>query len=290
MPRIKTLIERPGGVIEGVDLRRLNTFPFFMLPNPPGNIIVAAANQSSAPQVMTVSLEGPALIKALMAQRTNVCRINLQIQDGQQMRGLQNGAIHIDAIFGSGAQPYRLPEDLYVDENRHLVISVTDISGAGTAVRPVALAERFTTQLIDPKSQRLQKRIDKRQYISMPYFYTLDNGSVTVAGGATSLQTVTIGQDQHFCLSQLSGVFTSRLMDINIFDVTKGESIIDGFSGVNFPISVNLIVGSNNFPFRFHEPIFFEAGTKLQVTLVDRSGAPNTVSLAFGGSAPATRM
>jgi len=291
MSRMPTLIESPrrDGSIIAVNRRRLNEMPYFLLTNPPNNSVALLANQASPMQVCTISGEGPAQIVSLAHEKTGVCRVFLQIQDGQIQRGLMNGACHIDTIMGTGAQPYPLAEALYIDELRSLQCSFTDISGAGNAVRVMALATRYLTQQADPSLERIRKRMDARQYISMPYWYTLDNGPVVVGAGATVQQTITVGQDHHFQLFQMSAVSTG-LFDINIVDTQRGESLISAPQDVNYAIGSELIIGNGNFPFRFHEPRLVQVGQRLVVTLTDRTGAPNTIHLTLGGRALAVRM
>jgi hypothetical protein len=135
--------------------------------------------------------------------------------------------------------------------------------------------------------------MDERQYLSVPYWYTLDRattlGGVTVAPGATVQETITIGRDHHFQIFQLSAVSTG-VFDINIVDSQRGESLISAPQDVNYAIGSELILGNGNFPFRFHEPRLIQTGQRLVVTLTDRSGAPNLIHVTLGGRALATRM
>lgn len=295
MPRMPTLIESPrkDGSIIAVNKRRVAEQPYFLLTNSPNNSAAILANQSTPMRVCTVSGEGPAQIVSLAHEKTGVALVFLQIQDGQNQRGLMNSSVHIDTIMGTGRQPYPLPEALYIDDLRSLQVTFTDISGAGNAVRMMALCSRFQTQQVDPTLARIRKRMAARQYLSTPYWYTLDGGGigggVAVGAGATVQDTVTIGQDHHFQLFQMSAVSTG-LFDINIVDIARGESLISAPQDVNYAIGSELILGTANFPFKFHEPRLFQTGQKLLVTLTDRSGAPNTIFLTLGGRMVATRM
>lgn len=291
MSRIPTVIEHPSGngVVVGVNRKRIAEQPYFLLTNQPNNSVTVLANQASPMQVMTISGEGPAQIVSFAHQKTDVMRVFLQIQDGQVQRGLMNGAIHIDAIMGTGRQPYMLPEALYIDELRSLLVSFTDISTNANAVRIEALCSKFLEQQVDPTLARIRRRMEARQYISTPYWYTLDQGPVTVGAGATVTLPITVGQDHHFQLFQMSAVSTG-LFNIDIVDTQKGESIITAPQNQNYAIGSELIVGNANFPFRFHEPVLVQVGQRLIVTLTDRTGAPNTVHLCLGGRALALRM
>lgn len=291
MSRLPTLIEPPqrDGRVLAVNKRRLAEMPYFLLTNPPRNTVEIAANQGSPMNIMMVSGEGPAQLVSFGHEKTADMRVFLQIQDGQMMRGLMNGSVHIDTIMGTGRQPYRLPEALYLDELRSLQITFTDISGAPNTVRVAALCSRFLAQQVDPAMERIRNRLNNRQYLSTPYWYTLDEGPITLGIGATATPQITIGQESHFQLMQMSAVSTG-LFDIDIVDTQRGESIISGPQDVHYPIGSDLILGNGNFPYRFHEPRLFQVGQRLVVTLTNRDAAPNTIHLTLGGRALAVRM
>ena len=292
--RIKTLIETPDGSIAAVDPRRLAEIPFSLLTNPPNNSVAIPASSASIQRAMTVSGEGPCEVANFAHEQTGAALVNMQIQDGETVRGLMNGGIHIDTIFGSGQQPYWLPETLYLDELRSLIMTFTDISGAGNAVRPNFSAGRYLSLQIDPYMEKIRKRLEQRQYMAVPYFYTWDqglvNGGVTVGALATAQFTITVGQSEHFQIHTLTGVQTSINYDINIVDTSRGESIIDAPNNTSRAVSAGLVVGTANFPFRFHTPRLIQIGQQLLVTLTDRSGAPNTIHLTLGGRAITDKM
>lgn len=291
MARMPTLIESPrrDGSIIAVNRRRTREQPYLLQTNPPDNAVTIQANQATPMQICAVSGEGPAQIVSFGHEKTGDCRVFLQIQDGQTQRGLMNGACHIDTVMGTGRQPYRLPEALYIDELRSLQTSFTDISGALNEVRISALATRYMSQQVDPTMDRIRKRLDEKQYISMPFWYTLDEGPVEVGAGATVQSTITVGQDHHFQIFQLSAVSTG-LFNINIVDTQRGESLISAPQDVNYAIGSELIIGNGNFPYRFHEPRLVQTRQRLVVTLTDRTGAPNTIHLTLGGRALAVRL
>lgn len=297
MPRIPTLINNADGSVRAVNLKRLNECPYFILTNSPNNALVIPANQAVQQTIMSVSGEGPAAIHAFAAQRTGACRVFMQIQDGARPRGLMNGGCHIDTIFGNylaGSRSYFLPEALYVDETRAVVITLTDISAAPNTVRLSLEAQRLLTRYADHSLSRVRDRMEKRQYLTMPYFYTFDGGFVDALGpaGTVTNGTITIGQDSHFQLMQLTAVATSGLgsFDLNITDVGTGESIINAPLSTNFAVSSGVIVGNAAFPYRFHEPIFYERHTKLLVAITNRVAGTNRVFLTLGGRAIADRL
>lgn len=292
MARIPSLLERPDGSIAAVNLKRLNEIPYHLLTNVPDNNIAIPADSSSPPTIMSISGEGPAQIHSFAANRDAECLVLIQIQDGQNVRALMNRAIHVDTIFGNfnnNSRAYPLPEALYIDETRGIIITATDISHADNHFRPDFLTDRFLTRMADPNLEKIRARMDQRQYLSMPSFYALDNGSSSLLAGGTNQETITIGQDSHFELFQITAK-SDGVFDLNITNIDTGENLIDGPLGASFPISSNLLTGNAAFPFRFHEPRFFNLRSKLLVTLTDRSGAPNKVWLTLSGRNLADRM
>lgn len=297
MGKTLTIFDAPDGRVIAVNRKRLAEMPYFLLTNPPNNSVAIAANQASLQSVMTLSGEGPAQITAFAAQRTGACLVMLQMQDGMTMRGLMNGAVHIDTIFGNtagaplpGFQPFYLPEALYIDELRSLVVTFTDLSGAANAVRLNMLSSRYLPLLVSPDIEAVRQRLEEKQYVSMPYFYTLDQGDVTLAASATGQFPITVGQDHHFQIYKMMAI-SDAAFDINIVDTSTGESIIDSPNDGNFPISSNLIMGNANFPFIFHQPRLVQVGQRLLVTLVNRDTLnPNRIFLTLGGRALADRM
>jgi hypothetical protein len=289
--RIQTLIESPNrdGSIVGVNPKRLQELPYFLLTNRPNNAVTVAANQASPMQVMSVSGEGPAQIVSFSHEKTQDVRVLMQLQNGNAISSLMNGAVHIDTIMGNAGQPYYLSEALYIDELRSLQITYTDISGLGSSVRSVAFAQRYLTQTADPTLKKVKTRMKQRQYLSMPFWYTLDQGPVTLTAGETREVTITMGQDHHFEIFSLSRVATGRF-NIAVVDQSTGESLISAPQDQHYPIGDEILFGTGNFPFRYHEPRMIQVGQRLLVTLVNRAGVDNTIHLTMGGRAVALKM
>ena len=292
LSRVPTLIEsksRPGA-IDAVHLRKLFEFPFWLTTDQPNNVVSVAANSASPLTTMRVSSAGPGIVNALSVRRTGTALIALNILDGQTPQTLMNGPVHIDAIVGNNTLPYRLAEPIYTDENRAVVVSFTDLSGSANTFRLVAHCARHTSVKYDPKLQDIRNRLKERQFISMPFWYTTDTGPVVLTGSGTGNVGISIAQDHHFLLYKMSVVATSRLFNLELIDTTKGKSLIDGPGQAGSEISANLCLGDANYPFVLPEPYFFEAGTKIQVNLTDRSASTNTIYLALHGSIIKTRM
>lgn len=290
MPRIETLIQDPSGRILGVDPRALAQMPYFLLTNQPNNFVTIPANSSSPFTSITVSGEGPCEISTLAHEKTGACRVSMQIQDGSTQRSLMNRAVHIDTIFGNGQQPYTLPETLYIDELRSLVINFTDISGSANRCAINLGSKRYLSLQVDQYMEEIRKRLSSKQYTSTPYWYTFDAGFVDVGIGATVRQTITVGQREHFQIHNLTVVATSLAFGINVIDVARGESIINAPNNTNRQVSAGLILGNANFPFKLHTPWIIQVGQKIEVIITNNSGAPNRIFLTLGGRGIADKM
>lgn len=298
--RIPTLVSKPDGAVASVNPLRLNEIPYFLMTNPPANALTIPALASSPPTIISISGEGPAAVFGLTAQRTGVAKVLLQIQDGPKIRALMNRACHIDTIFGNytnsvfGNRAYYLPEALYIDEERAVIATITDLSNAVNTVRLNMEAERLLTRRYEHQLANIRARMDKRQYLTLPKFYTFDNGSSTLAAaiGATNTETITISGDAHFELFKFSVVAQQGLdsFSMNIIDAVTGEPLIDAPLGATTNLKASMIVGNAGFPMNFHEPRFFSIRSKLLVTLVNRVALPNEIFLTLGGRDLADRM
>lgn len=300
--KTKTIIEDPAirGRVLGVNRARFNEFPFFLLNNGPANTnaVSVSANRASAPQLLSVSNEGPVIVHALAHQKTDEMTCMLQIMDGTTPTSLMNNAIHVDCIFGSRGQPLYLPEALMIDNGRALVARFTDISGANNEIWPAAFGAKYTKVINDPTLKMARKRFQNRQYLTMPYFYTITPtnsagdtvGASVLSALGTNYEEINISQEHNFELMAMSYVSTDPQININIVEAESGESLFDAPADANYAVSAELVMGTGNFPFRFHEPRIFRSGTKLNVTLTDRSNAENAVFLCLIGRSIIKRM
>lgn len=250
--RTNTLIEAPDGSILGVSKRKQYEKPFSLLTNPPYNKVVCAANQPSTVVAMNVSGAGPLEISQLSCKRTNACLAQIVVQDGQTTRVLMNVQHHIDNIFGSGQNPYFLPETLIIDELRALNIQLLDISGSGSNVWLAAHAARYMEITNDARLSQMRRRMEMRQYLSMPYFYGFDNTFTALTSQESTEEIITISNEHHFEIHTIQAVSTGTFT-MNIVDVAQKESIISGPSGVDYEIPSDMICGTAAYPFKLHE-------------------------------------
>lgn len=281
-PTLLTSKSRPG-VVEGINLKRLYEFPFWLTTDQPNNSVTVPANGTATLLAMRASNIGPCIVSALGVRATGAALVALQIMDGQTPQTLMNQPIHSGAILGSGTLPYILREPIYIDETRNMMTTFTDISGSSNTIRLVAASARHTSSRYDPGLKLIRKRMAERQFLTCPFWYTTDQGAVALTALGTANVGISIAPDHHFLLHQMSLVATSRALNIELIDTTKGKSLIDGVGQRGYEISANLLFGDNNYPYIFPEPILFEGGTKIQVNMTDRSNATNTVYLALHG-------
>lgn len=289
-----TLINRPDGSVEAVNKASLDFIPFALMPNQPNNRPSIEGHEVSELLSMSISGEGTARIVALsMDSTTGVvvdgAKIMLVSQEGNARRPLSNGSLHMSTIFGDNLRPYPMPEDLYVDELRRLVVEITNLSDDTNVVAPVGWSERASKSKADPTLQLARKRQDLQQFLTSPFWYTFDEGKVELESGETVEKTITIASDAHFWMRHISGISTGEYT-LNLIDVATGESIIDAPQGTNYGLSSNLIVGTANYPFCLRQPRLFQLGQRILARLVNRSGADNTVYLTLGGQALADKM
>jgi len=214
---------------------------------------------------------------------------SLAIEDGTSQRPLMNQACHIDTVFGDGQRPYILPETLIVDELRAVMSQFVDISGSANTIRPALHSARYMQLQYDPRLIKMRERMEQRQYISLPYFYTFDDGKIVLTSGSSDTGMITIANDHHFEIHTIQ-VASTGVFSLNIVDVSQKESIIDAPGSDDYQVYSNLICGTAQWPFKFHEPRMIFAGQKLLVYVTDLSGSANTIYLTLGGRAIATRM
>ncbi len=283
--KFDSLISLKDGRVAAVEKRRLYEYPFFLMTDPPNNDVVSPANGTSPNTGMRVSGEGPLQLTQLGAVRDSThgaVTVRLYIRDGSGQIQVSNVPLHIDTIFGPGGQMYPLPEGIYIDEDRAMAACFTDLTGSGTNSRIVAVGAKYSQLQGDPSLARVKERLKSMEFLSTPQWYGLNDGSVALTAYQTQTLVVEINGGSNFELHQLSATSTGDFL-VNIVDMAKGESLINAPRNGNYPLPASLFIGNGLYPYRFHEPPLIFGGQNLLVTLVDTSGAPNTVYLTLGG-------
>ena len=275
--------KKTGAVI--LDAATLDRIPYYLLTNPPNNSVTVSANQQAGPIILAVSKDGPCEVESLIAQRTGIASVGHVIQDGNpQGLPLMNNPCHIDTIFGSGQQPLALPEALFLPEGHALSAFISDLSAASNVVRLGADTSRLRKPVLDPSGALARLAVMRRQYISIPYFYTFDTGSIELTASTAGSGNMSIAADHNFEIHAIAAVSTGTF-SISIVNQSTGDSLITAPSGQNYEVPNALICGSNTFPFKLHEPWMIGAGQKIVVSMTDTSAATNTVYLTLIGKA-----
>jgi hypothetical protein len=291
---MQSLILNPNGSVAGVNRARLYELPFFLCTNPPDNTVLVPA-LTAFPNLIAFSTsgEGPSILHALSADYQGnaplTALVKFWLVDGKTRKALCNTALNIGTVFGSGAQPYPMPEPLYSDQLRRLIVEFSDLSGSDNPVRLVGHANRVTEEKLDTTCDEIKKQQDPKQFLKFPFFYTFDDGEVTLGANASTSIPITIDEDTHFLLKQISYVSTGRF-SLNILDAIKGESIISAPGSTNYNLPADLILGDPHFPYEFSEPILFQLKQRLIVNLTDLSGQTNNIFITLGGCKLADRL
>ncbi len=288
---IPNSIARPNGIGAGkpVAQTRRRITPNFLGVNAPNNSFTVPANGVSDILTVGVNGGGPVQVSGMSASSTAEALVMMWINDGNRQVDMFNQDLHIGAVFGDNLRPYRLPETLMVDELRRIKIKATNISADDNTFHFCFRTAKNDNIVQDPEGQLCSKRLDNKQRITYPFLYGIDGGAVTLTASGVSENTVTIYEDWHFWLRQLSYFSTGDFL-IDVIDSNTGESILNSRGDVHYPNRNTLWVGSNIFPFRLHYPRLYRAGQKLKVRLTDISGDINVVHLAFGGTHISRRM
>lgn len=298
--KFDSLISLKDGRVAATEKRRLYEYPFFLLTDQQTtlvagqqpNDVASTANMTSLETALRVSGEGPVQMTQLGAVRDAThgeVLVQLYMRDGASRTQISNVPLHIDTIFGQGGQMYPLPEGLYIDEDRALSVTFTNLTDDDTLTRICCVGAKYTNLQADPSLSRVKERLKASEFLSTPQFYGVNDGNVMLTPYQTLQYTIQINDAQNFEIHQLSVVSTGDFL-MNIVDMSKGESIINSPRNGNYPIPASLFVGNGSYPYRFHEPVLTFGGQSLLVTFVDTSGSDNTIYLTLGGVALKVRQ
>lgn len=277
-----SVITRPDGSVVAANKQRLYETPFFLLTNPPLNSVSFGALATSLTAAMRVASAGPMQVAEMGVQRTGACTVMLYINDGVSPKRMMNAPCHIDTIFGIGGNMYPLPEALYLDENRALSIAYTDLTNSNNAARVALSCSRYGMLRDDPNLARIKQRLSSKEYVSMPFFLTFDQQSVTLASLTNTMLNMQIPQDINFEVHQISFVSTGSFA-IDITNAESGVSLINAPSNDDYMVPNLMLCGTNQHPYRFSEPWLLFGGQNLTVSLADTSQASNTIWITLGG-------
>lgn len=281
--RMPSVMTRSDGAVLAANKKRLYETPFFLLTNPPLNSVTFSALGTSNTAAMRVASAGPMQVAEFGAKRTNPCTVILYINDGTSPRRMMNAPCHIDTIFGTGGLMYPLAEALYLDENRALSIAYTDLANSGSnAVQAALSCSRYGMLRDDPNLSRIKQRLSSKEYVSMPFFLTFDQQSVTLASLANTMVNMQIPQDMNFEVHQISFVSTGSFA-LDITNAESGVSLINAPSNDDYMVPNLMMCGTNQHPYRLSEPWLLFGGQNLTFALADTSQASNTIWITLGG-------
>jgi hypothetical protein len=297
MEAFKTYAANRNGAIIAVNKKRLYNQPFILNTNSPLADVPVLSGQQSDTVGMRVSQEGPMVLTHLGAVQDDAhdnVLVQLIMNDGNNPIVLTRSWCHVRTLFGPGGLTYPLPQGLYLDESRALSATFREPDTDGDTLARISMAGmKYSKIYQDPELLRTRKKLESSQYESMPYFYPLDSQRVLIGAFTQVVREIQIDAAHNFLLHQI-GRFTTGNFSINIIDMAKGESIINGPSGSNFEVPDQMLCGldgaSEGYPYRFKEPIMFYANQKIQVTMTNLTGAEIDVYLTFGGEAFAVRQ
>lgn len=176
----------------------------------------------------------------------------------------------------------------YVNAGADVAATATGGTAAGVPTanqaRIAAPAAKYSKLQFDPGLQRIKQRMQAKEYLSSPYFYTLDSGPETLTGLQSVSRQITISSEFNFDIHQIT-VLSSGRFSLDIIDLTKGESIIQAPSNSHYLVPDRILCGDNQYPFKLAMPWMVFSGQRLEVQLQDTSGGANTIWLVLGGSA-----
>lgn len=276
---IPTLDINPDGSVRAINSQRLAIRPFWLVTDRPNNSIVIGAQRTSTMYLMSTNQDGPIDVTGLAIQSTGACLVWMKLfyADGRTL-SLSQSPLHSGTVFGTGAQPYFLPEALRVNQLQKLAVWITNLTTENNTVRLCAFGRQQQRNIIDPNLARLQRQGN----VTVPYFLTLDAGKAVLTALQVAEFPMTCGPMMDFQLFQISGVSTGSYT-VNFIDADTGEALISAPADKTYGIANNLIIGSNVYPFRLQVPRLFKRGQRIIARITDTSNAGNTIYLTAGG-------
>lgn len=303
---MQTLVNNKNGSIKGVNRASLYRYPYYLLTQPgtnqasAPNTVVVPSNQSSLPVALTVSGEGPMIVKGIALEDTNggtfpqSTLMTMHIQAGNTSLALMSSPIRVELAVGSfmvttGVQSgfFMFPSPILLKEGECLVLRVVNPFTATTSYRLSLIGARYTRK-------QYQKFKTEFSNTALPYYYTFnpDNptnnveiGSVEIAAAATVTQQINISSDSHFKLTHIM-FLTSTAGDtlaINITDDNTGESLFVAPANTNFAINKDIFSGGALYPSVLPHPWFIKAGSKISITATNSGVATSFLYVALAG-------
>lgn len=276
------LYKTPQGIIG--DLGEIQSVPYFLTPNVPNEVIaLTAPGLAAGPIPMTAPFDGPLILRSLYANITNLATtfVDFSIQDGTEERQLQNAPIYLPTIVGTYERPYYLPQFLFIPENGVLNASFGS-TAAFTDLRLCFGAAKLLRRTLDQSGKLALDRIQRRSILSIPYFMTFQNGSLSLGALGSGTGEMQVSNEGTFLLRKISYMSTSTL-NFNIRNESTGESLFVAPANQTYEVPIQTVVGQFGTPLDLIEPWLIGPGQKLIVNATDTSNGANTLYLTLSG-------
>lgn len=276
---IPTIDIMPDGSVRSINPLKLTERPFWLVTDRPDNYITIPSQAQSAPYLLSTNLDGPIDITGLAIESSGACLVWIAVSSPSlRDRYLSQSPIHSQTAFGTGGQPYPLPEVLRVTQLQKLKVWITNLTTENNTVKICVHGRQLQKNIVSDKDAKLQRQGN----ITFPYFLVLDDGKAVLASGQMIETPLTLGSNLDYQLFQISGVSTGSYT-LNLLDADTGESVISAPADKSYGIANNLIVGSAIYPFRFHVPRLLKRGQRMLARITDTSMSDNEIYLTFGG-------
>lgn len=209
---------------------------------------------------------------------------------GDQLRYM-NYPIHIRTFAGGvnptgaaqGMLPALLSEPLFLPTRHNLMFTLNTISGAASNIHlfPVGgIFDTWSTILVDHPQDKtalialINKLLERRKYI-YPYWFTTDQGVMTVPANETQQQDVVVGDDGLFEATHILAISTGDF-EVEFFNPDTRQTLMNGriHSGM---------IGNSFNPQPFPCSMIFTRGTTVRFIVKDLSGSSNAVYITLRG-------
>ncbi len=254
--------------------------PYYLVPrnasNSPANpeqIGIVANGVSAAVQMYMVD-EGAFEGALLSCERTGACLVSMY--DDVHRRLLTGRPCLVDTIFGTGLEPFILPESLFLEKRQSIQCIITDISGQTNAIRLVIGGQRiFSDRIRDKKVDKyLGNRVLRCRYM-LPYLCPLDEDPLLTALQANQEFIFTQDMIGHFEVKKITYV-SAGAFKFKIYDETGQELTSDW-------IHNTAGMGTAAEPYIFYSSLVIRAGGQVRFLLTDLSNGSNQIYITLSG-------
>jgi hypothetical protein len=274
------LKHKKTGIVYLNELKR-HVSPYFLVPqdlgNAQGQIAIGINGVNNV--VFSPDQNGPFEGFYLTADHGGPMLV--RINDSGSKKDLMNRDINIDTIMTpvpGGQTPFILPETLWLEQRRALIMTFTDISGVAQVVRPVIHGRKWFLKQAPPGlGSKFIARRQQQQQITTPYFFTTDNPVVLALNAVGTRAAMTVSEEGHFVAHKIT-CMSNGPFDFIVRDGRTGQSL-----------SGSVVIGNTTgtgiaaFPYILPEPWFVERSTQLIWEFNNRGANNNNIWLTVTG-------